>query len=171
MSALERAAEDIERGDYGLARRRLHSYLSTKGYDADVLERIGQLCNDMHDPHEAGRFWLVSCAGGERVERAIALFCKQGGSDPKSVVAQLPRFCRQPSLDLYPAPARERLRRLGLAEALTATAREAEEFHTRTSRMKWGGRILVTLLLAVLAFGLVCFVVGASRVFSWLFGS
>ena len=60
MSALQRAEEDVKRGDYGLARQRLISYLHTKGYDAELLARIGRLCFDMHDLFQAGRYWLLS---------------------------------------------------------------------------------------------------------------
>ncbi|RJP36795.1 MAG: hypothetical protein C4547_06635 [Phycisphaerales bacterium] len=118
MSALDRVKTDIERGDFGMARIRLMSYLDTQGYDPEVLNRLGQLCLDMHDPFEAGRFWLASSARGEDVDAAISVFLDRVGGGPWHVVSQLPRGVRLASLESYPDAAADRLRQFGLQEAI-----------------------------------------------------
>ena len=169
VSALARAVADVERGEYGLARRRLYPYARTKGYDADVLARIGQICHDMHDPQEAGRFWLMSSASGEHVDRAVALFCKQAGKDPNAIVGQLTRFCRLESIQAYPRVVQERLRAHGLADALERAAVRESKLRRQARSTSWGDRIGVALAFMALAFFLTGFVVGVQRLLTWLF--
>ena len=169
VSALARAVADVERGEYGLARRRLYSYARTKGYGADVLAQIGQICHDMHDPQEAGRFWLTSSASGEHVDRAVALFCKQAGKDPDAIVGQLPRFCRLESIQAYPPVVQERLRAHGLADALERAAVRESKLRRQARSTSWGDRIAVALAFMALAFFVTGVVVGVQRLVTWLF--
>ena len=166
MSALERAEEDVRRGDYGLARQRLASYLSTNGYDPDLLARLGQISHDMRDVHQAGRFWLTSTAQGEEVEQAVAVFLRRAGTDPASIVAQLPPTVRQPALDVFPELVRDRLRRHRLEKAIIVAARRT----TCPGQSTWGGRIATVGCLLVALSLLVIFVAGLVQGISWLFG-
>lgn len=165
-SALERAEQDLERGDYGLARQRLTSYLSTTGYDADVLARIGRISYDMHDLFQAGRYWLLSSAEGDVVEQTITTFAKHAGSAPRAVVGQLPRTTRLANLEGYPEPVQERLRRLGLDEAIVRAGRREEA----NTRMNWRDGVFISGCLIVVAFMIVSFAVGLVQIGSWIFG-
>ncbi len=162
-SALERAEQDIERGDYGLARQRLTSYLSTRGYDPDVMARIGRISHDMHDMFQAGRFWLLSSAEGDAVDENVARFVRHAGSEPRAVVSQLPRAARLSRLEDYPAVVQERLRRHGLDEAIVIAARAAAQ----GGRTSWGERALLIGCLATVVLVVIVFLIGAGTIVSW----
>lgn len=120
LRVVERAQAELARGEVWRARRRLASYAVSGSYLAEVLALLGAVCQRMGDVPEAGRFWLLSDAEGEEVERAVALFVslhEQGG--PRRLVAQLPRRTRLASLEAYPEAARRRILALGLEAELT----------------------------------------------------
>jgi hypothetical protein len=158
----------MERGDYGMARVRLASYLNSKGYGADVLQRLGQISIEMHDVSEAGRYWIASTAQGERVEQAVETFIRQAGSNPDSVVPRLPRAVREAPTTALPAIAKERLRRHGLEEALSKWSPAARESGAREL-----GRVAKTIvgLVALLLFGLAIAIacIGCWTVGRWVF--
>ncbi len=165
-SALERAEQDLKRGDYGLARQRLTSNLSAEGYNPDVMARIGRISYDMRDLYQAGRFWLLPSAEGSEVEEAVANFVEQAGSEPRAIVGQLPRVSRLASLDDCPPLVQERLRRFGLdAEIVRAgrAAREGKSFNLRDGAIITGCLVVVVCILGV-------FVAGLMQIGSWLFG-
>ncbi len=168
MSAIERAEQDVERGDYGMARVRLASYLNAKGYDADMLNRLGQISFEMHDPSQAGRYWLASSADGEHVEQAVAAFMDRMGKDSRSAVSRLPRVVREAPTGALPPVAKDRLRRLGLDEALSKWGAEG-----RTLQAKELGR--VGKLILILVFAVLCLVgcivvcTGVWTISDWLF--
>ncbi|MCP4594313.1 MAG: hypothetical protein GY842_26590 [bacterium] len=165
MSALERAQEDIEQGHYGLARQRLTSYLVSKGYDAELVAKIAQLSYDMHDVHQAGRYWLVSEAEGEHVDEAIALFVKRSGSVPSLVVNQLPRVLRLPSFQDYPEAVRRRISSLGLEGLICMDARKREGADSGV----WGDRLMLVGCLTVTVLLVVVFLIGLGTIIRWLF--
>jgi hypothetical protein len=163
-SALDRADQDIERGDYGLARQRLTSYLSTEGYKPDVMARIGQISYDMHDMFQAGRFWLLSSAAGDGVDDAVARFIHDAGSESRAIVGQLPRVARLCSLEDYPDLVQERLRRFGLDEAIVIAGRAAAKGDSKT----WGDRAIITGCLITVVLLAAVFLIGVGTVVSWL---
>ena len=65
MGAIERAREDVQVGDLGLARQRLASFLASQGYDAEALEELGRVCLAMRDLRSAGgprcAAWRATC--------------------------------------------------------------------------------------------------------------
>lgn len=165
MSALERAEADILAGNYGLARMRLESYVSSKGYDAALLSRIGQICYDMHDLFNAGRMWVVSPAQGEQVDRAIDFFLKAAHHDPRQAAGQLLPAARRPSLDDYPPKVRERLRQLGLAEAVTEGHRHKISITARKRAFR--DRVAVVIFMAVVIVCVGSCIVGLKTIVSW----
>ena len=163
-SAIERAEDDLQQGDYGLARQRLTSYLSNQGYNADVLARIGRISYDMHDLFQAGRYWLLSSAEGDEVEDAVAQFVRNAGRDSRAVAGQLPRAARLSRLEDYPEVVQQRLRRLNLVEAVVIPASEGTG-----DRTTWPERAqLAGCLLVVVALGAI-FLIGLGTVVHWLF--
>jgi len=167
MGALERAERDIERGDYGLARLRLVSYLSTQGYDPDLLARLGRIAYDMHDPFAAGMYWLTSTAEGPEVEEAIAAFRRRSGHTPTQIVSQLPRMLRMAGIHAYPKIVQDRLFRLGLDEAILFTPGPPRDAPVA----KWKERGCLAVALLVLVAGITVFIVGLGVVSIWLFGN
>jgi len=165
MGAKERAQIDIEGGDYGRARQRLASYLTSKGYDPRILAQLGDLSHDMHDYFQAGRFWLLSDAEGEHVEFEISSFIAGTGGGAKQIVSHLPRSARMASLDAYPPIALERLRRLGLDDVVLILKRRPDP-----QRVTWRERALTLMCVLVAVWFLFVFIVGCERVFSWFLG-
>jgi hypothetical protein len=169
MSAIERANQDIERGDYGMARVRLASYLNAKGYDADMLNRLGEISFEMHDPSQAGRYWLASSADGEHVEQAVAAFMDRMGKDSRSAVSRLPRAVREAPTGALPPVAKDRMRRLGLDEVFAKWCPRE-----RPVGVKSLGRIAkVTIAVVLLTLvGVLCiiFCTGLWIITQWLFG-
>jgi len=166
MSALERAAEDIERGDYGLARQRLRSYLRSRGYDPDLLARIGRVCYEMHDPGEAGRYWLLSSAAGAEVEDAVTRFRWQHAARPRDLVRQLPTRGAPPTIEGYPPIVQQRLRRLGIVDELVAVIRSRRDSRASTAGVGWGVAIGVAFFTVV---SVLLGIVGLLEVMSWVF--
>lgn len=164
MSAIERANQDVERGDYGMARVRLASYLNAKGYDADMLNRLGEISFEMHDPSQAGRYWLASSADGEHVEQAVAAFMDRMGKDSGSAVSRLPRAVREAPTGALPPVAKDRLRDLGLDETLS-------RWGTLERRPAAGpGWLAVAVIILVLVAAVVVACIGIGTIFSWMFG-
>jgi hypothetical protein len=164
----ERVERDIDRGDFALARTRLESYLDHKGYDPDVLERLGRIALNMHDPASAGRFWLTSDATGEEVENAIAAFIRRCGENPIEIALRLPRAARLAKLDAYSSLARERLQKHRLAEKVTWAGKQREGI---TDRGAWTIGVFVITVFAVLGLliGSAVFVAGLYAIGEWLF--
>lgn len=167
MSAVERAKEDLTRGDHWLARQRVASYLATKGYDPELLIFLGQICYDMHDAYEAGRYWLASTAEGEHVEQAIETFIRHKGGQPGGIAAALPSFVKWAPRESYPPVVQERLRRAGIDKAIPYPPRPRTGGERRTVLGKVAtvlGVLLLLFLAASLVVGAVVLISGAFSV-------
>ena len=164
MSAVERAKEDLGRGDHWLARQRVASYLATSGYDPELLTFLGQICFEMHDAYAAGRYWLASTAEGERVEQAIETFLRHSGGDPMSIAATLPSFVKSAPRGGYPAIVQERLRRIGISDAVSLVQVQRGEDKPRRFRDTLGA----VLVGGVMLFGLACLATGLVVIFGWI---
>ena len=167
MNALERAKSDLQAGNYGLARQRLESYVGAKGYDPELMARIGQLCFDMHDPFNAGRMWIVSAAQGEHVERAIDAFMSVSGRDCRQAAFMILSAARLPAISDYPIGVQGRLRNRGLDVAIVNACRckKAAAPNQRTFVKRIAGVVFVAVLLAFVG----SCIVGVKTIFSWAF--
>jgi hypothetical protein len=123
VGALERADEDVARGDLGSARRRLASFVASGEYRPDVLARVGNLCLTMGDPVEAGRWYLLSSAEGTDVEHAVRRFVDTCGGNPAQALATLPHFRRRSDFAQYAGAPRARIEQFGLSAPLEVEAR------------------------------------------------
>lgn len=165
MNAIKKAEGDIQRGDYGSARRRIESYIMVKGYDAELMAKLGQISFEMRDLFNAGRHWLVSTAEGEHVERAIQNFIESAGKHPNQIASEVLRAARLSSIEKYPALVQERLRRLGLAVAIIAAAKKPVPAREQLGLL---GKVIVTLCV-ILFVGFICiFGVGLQVIIRWL---
>ncbi len=167
MSAIERAKQELEQGDFAAARVRLASYLRSKGYDVAVLDELGRISLAMHDPYQAGRYWFASGAAGEEAERAIARFQGRFAREPRSLLSALPAAVRLTAFENLPADAQRRLRERGLEAAFSERQRTKSAYPTtRNSKTIIPGFVLVTILLLVLF----VLIVGLITIVRWLRG-
>jgi hypothetical protein len=157
--ALVRAKEDMARGEPWRARSRLTSLVVSTPYRAEALALLGEVCHQMGDVPEAGRFWLLSDAEGEHVERAVRVFAELHKGKARQLIAQLPRLTRLDSVEAYPPSAQRRLQALGLAGPLAehaAFAAEQAKVHSqKVSLVGWGCLLAFIVLAIVGLYGLV----------------
>ncbi len=165
-TAIDRAEDDCRRGEHWLARRRLESYLLATGYDPEVLNRIGEVCWQMHDAFSAGRAWLVSTAVGEHVEPAIDTFVKYAGHEPTQVVSQLQSIMLQRSFEQLPSAVQERLRKRGLVEAW-ASAHAARALQSAVP-VRWFDKVIPWCVLLLVLWLLFSSCTGALFLFGWI---
>lgn len=162
MSALERAEEDMRRGDYAMARQRLAAYLDQKGYDPALLDRLGEISLRMHDPFSAGRYWLTAPREDEQAEAAIAAFRSRAGVQKEQILNQLPPVVRALKPEDMPARVRERLSAIGLLDAFPLIKRTHDgPVHDRAGRFLRG----LILFLALLFIG--SCTLGLRQIISW----
>ncbi|MAY73446.1 MAG: hypothetical protein CMJ31_01745 [Phycisphaerae bacterium] len=157
---------DIAAGDLGTAKLRLASYLTSTGYDPVLCGRLGDLCRDMKDPIEAGRWYLVSDRPDNEVAHYIEGFAARHGELVGNMLAALPARCRLANVELYPEPVRSRLQRLG-AEGPIRAAGKRREPETTASRVTRKGCAAIALILpaGLMLLGLISIVRAIS---SWL---
>lgn len=169
-SVFERAESDMRRGDYGMARQRLLSYLSQKGYDPQLLARIGRIAYKMKDMQEAGRWWLLSDACGAEVEQTISSFVVNRNLSIGQIMEELPVWARLDGIDEYPQVVQHRLKRF---ESELPIKRGSEYDETCwTSGSVWRNALDTVLKIPVLLFILFLVAslgVGAVSIISWLF--
>lgn len=166
--AILRADEDIKRGDYALARERLTSLLATRGYDSELLDRIGDICFEMKDLSRAGRYWFLSARTDDETERVIEIFLSNSGSTPDRIVQQLPRHALQKRISDYPERVQARIEFNRLGDAIERAAKTGRKLGDTPSKTE-GLRSMITCL-TVLAVIAAVFVAGLSTIFHWIFG-
>jgi hypothetical protein len=110
---IERAQQDVVRGDLAGAAQRLRSYIGSKGYDEAVCRQLGEVCARMGDPHQAG-MWFMLCGGlNQEEERLVAGFVNRFSGDGSAVASQWPRKLRATRVEVFTKDARERLEQIG----------------------------------------------------------
>jgi len=166
MSALERARADMERGDLGSARRRLASSLGNT-FDQDTLDTLGDICAQMGDPVEAGRYWLASSRDGEEVRLAVERFAALHRHDPDRILRAFPRHVALVAPENLPAPAADRIVSLGLEDPW----RRRRERRLAARRTPVIDRVapLGCVLAAIVALGLM--ILGAITAAGWILRS
>lgn len=158
QSILQRVEDDLQRGDYKLAETRLSDYLRTKGYNPDLLARLGRIAHDMRDPCAAGKYWLVSNAEGAEVDASIDALVQRCGRNPRQLVSSVPRYARLKKFDDYPAIVRNRLIALDVGEIIVRKAHEDARAGAATGF--WGNLkswLMILLFFAALLGGCVGF--------------
>ncbi len=86
---LKRIYSDIEVGDLGKARDRLHGLLYTHPNDLHIRELLGDVYWRLQFPAMAGRYWYLTEVKGEQVEAAKTTFEKSVGKDPTRIMEAL----------------------------------------------------------------------------------
>ena len=83
LAAVER---DIENGDLGKARDRLHGLVSAYPSDLSLRRRLGQVYWDLRYPAMAGRYWYLEEAKTPTMAAACAAFERSCGGDPLKIL-------------------------------------------------------------------------------------
>lgn len=109
---IERARRDLADHQLWRARRRLEGFVGSQGYHRDVMELLGDVCDQMGDLPAAGRFWFFCETRDDDQRRAIEQFVRDAGGDPLVIFSQLPRRLRDTRLERFPPDVQKRLRAL-----------------------------------------------------------
>lgn len=115
---------EIRLGDLGTAKRRLCSFIAGTRYDPKVCGQIGDICRDMKDPCEAGRWYFISDRPTKQVRKEVFAFLSMHNSKLSVVLAQMPSRAKLTDMSAYPEPVRERLESIG-CETAPGTKRTA----------------------------------------------
>ncbi len=86
---LKKIYSEIEAGDLGKARDRLHGLMVTYPDDIHIRELLADVYWRLQFPAMAGRYWYLTEASGEHVEAAKKAFEKSFGDDPARIMAIL----------------------------------------------------------------------------------
>lgn len=80
-STLERVALDIQRGDLGKARQRLHGLIVTYPCDLSLRARLAEVYWKLQYPSMAGRYWYLEEERTEEMRAAVTAFEKECEGD------------------------------------------------------------------------------------------
>ncbi len=113
MNVQDRVREDEASGDLASAKNRLASHAVTTHFDPSICEQIARLCLRMHDPIEAGRWYLLCDSTDVESAACIEKFMATCGGVAGQVLSQLPRGAKLKPLENWTPTAGARLRELG----------------------------------------------------------
>jgi hypothetical protein len=108
-AVLEKARQDRADGHLWMARKRLTSYISSTGYDRNVLDLLGDICHQMGDEPAAGRYWFFVELRSPHQQQAVSLFLQQSSRRPELIGLQWPAKLREVRPERLPDDARQRL--------------------------------------------------------------
>jgi len=86
LAAIER---DIENGDLGKARQRLHGLVSSYPDDLSLRRRLGEVYAALRYPAMAGRYWYLEEEKTAAMAAACAAFERSCGNDPLQILLAL----------------------------------------------------------------------------------
>ena len=157
---IDRARADLDRNELWRARQRLEGFVSSRGYQRDVVELLGDVCHRMGDVPNAGRYWFFTPVDSETKKNAIAVFISCYGKQPSQLFSQLPRRLRQYRESAFVPEVRERL------QAIRKKTRHRSPMSAY--RFTAGDRMIQVVGFAIMAFILLCFLLGLKQVIAIL---
>jgi hypothetical protein len=86
---LKKVERDVERGDLGKARDRLHGLLAEYPDDLSIRRRLGDVYSELRHPAMAGRYWYLEEEKTPDMEAACRAFEAFCGNDPMEMVTCL----------------------------------------------------------------------------------
>lgn len=85
-----KATADEQSGDLGLARMRLTSLAIHCSFDPIVCERVATISLQMHDQHEAGKWFFLCDSSHADAHKCIDLFLNRYNNNAEVIMGELP---------------------------------------------------------------------------------
>ncbi len=85
-NTLDKVESDIQAGDLGKARDRIHGLIASYPDHLELRKRLGQIYWRLQMPEMAGRFWYLEEHKDENMARACNRFEAQFGNDPVFII-------------------------------------------------------------------------------------
>ncbi|MBI4338369.1 MAG: hypothetical protein HY680_00270 [Chloroflexi bacterium] len=133
-TVLARVEADVERGDLGKARDRLHTLVHDNPNDLALRARLAEVYHRLQFPAMAGRYWYLWEHRTPEMKAAVAAFERSCGSDPLLMLSAI-KFRG----DLSQVSDHAKGRLTLLQEAVQAKYNFSPGAYT-PSRMLWRGR-------------------------------
>lgn len=156
----KRAAEDEAHGDLGSARDRLAASAAGTGFPAETCEAVARLSVRMHDPIQAGRWFLLTACDDEEALKAIEFFLDEHDLKPNFVLNRFPKGVIS-QLRCHPIPRNLQIafERMGVADLKAALPSKSTPpslaANAWDKTFSAGCFIIALILLASIPFGLV----------------
>ena len=83
---LQKVESDIQKGDYGKARDRLHGLLATYPDELLIRQKLGDVYWKLHFPAMAGRYWYLEENKTVEMGMACKAFESHCGNDPMQML-------------------------------------------------------------------------------------
>lgn len=103
--------EDIEKGDLGKARDRLHSLIFAYPDEIPLRRKLAEIYSILKFPSMAGRYWYLEEIKNKEMEIAIEIFEKSCGKDPLKILFAL-KF--RGNIDKLPKYSKDKLLKIQL---------------------------------------------------------
>ena len=160
---------DIRSGDFGMAKKRLCSYVMCTGYDPDVCSRIGDICVEMKDLREAGRWYFIGSRSTPVIESLVDRFTQDYRGTYSNVLKHLPMSAKRVRLHDYPDFVQERIKRIPRYNLKVREIAAQLDPNPRQSRSKRRQeRLAIGMILMILSFLAVCAAVGILTLAGWI---
>jgi hypothetical protein len=170
--ALQRVTRDIDAGDLGKARDRLHGLIAARPNDLGLRGRLGRVYWDLRHPSMAGRYWYLEEGDSPELLAAVAAFERQCGGNPVLILQALKFKGEVEAIESEFARARllalaDRARREFGYEFRTGDSRRARDSHEREG---WSESLAMAGCVAVAFVAGVLLLVGFVTSVRWIFG-
>jgi hypothetical protein len=176
QQSLNRVQKDIDNGDLGKARDRLHGLIATYPDHLELRKQLGDIYEQLQMPGMAGRYWYLEEEKDEKIVRACQQFEEQFKNDPALILFALKfKGEREPIKETYAGrillelhqkarekhPWYEDFRNRG-SQKYHHSPYNSEKHKTRNTIIKWALLGVVVLLVFFLC-------VGVISVIKWVF--
>lgn len=151
---LDKAREEIEKGNLWRAKEILQGAIRSATYDAHLFEMMGTVFLRMGDLPEAGRFLFLSGVRRPEYLGPIEIFLsRHGRKEPHDFLYLFPRTARLRTVSEYPQEVAQVLREMGCPEILRDVGARGYQPQTGSGILHWlpcGTIAFVILALIVL---------------------
>jgi len=162
---------DIDQGNLGRARDRLHGLISSYPNDLELRVQLADIYSRLQHPAMAGRYWYLEENKTEKMIAAVTEFERSCGKDPLQILLAL-KF--QGSLDAINYPfAKERL--LSIQQECKDKYLNYPEFGLKgaakwkqTIRAKAASALIPKIFITILILFVILAFIGLFTVVSWL---
>lgn len=153
---------DLEAGNFGKARDRLHGLLSSYPNNLDIRRRLGLVYWDLKYPVNAGRYWYLQETKTPEMIKACKEFEENCGNHPFQILRSL-KF----KGDINQIGEHARLTIMGLQKR--AKQGGFKEIIRDSKYQKIEEKLVPTLLIIVVILLIVFMVIGFTTVIKWIF--